>query len=293
MRAYVKPVTSLKKKDYKPLILASITEDKIDRDITTNAIFLKNKKVEASLIVREQGILCGKDIFTEVFSIIDKSTKVEFKFNDGDRVEAGNSVALLKGDVKSMFQGERIALNFLSMLSGIATKTHKAVEILRPFGIMALDTRKTLPGYRLLSKYAVYTGGAANHRLNLEQMGLIKDNHIAAAGNIKKAITLFRKMYPEHKCEVEVETTSQLKEALNERPEMIMLDNMNAREIKLCVEIMKQYNSENQTNIICEASGGYNLENIISLAHTGVDFVSMGSLTNSITPLDFSIEVCN
>ncbi|MDH4261563.1 MAG: carboxylating nicotinate-nucleotide diphosphorylase [Spirochaetia bacterium] len=290
IRAYIAPVTKLKKEDYRSLILAAIAEDKTNDDITTNSIFTKRKKVKSSLIARESGILCGIKIFIDVFNIIDKKTLVQPNFIDGDSFNKGNVIALIEGDVKSILKSERIALNFLSMLSGISTKTKYAVDILNKYGITALDTRKTLPGYRILSKYAVYTGGGSNHRLNLAQMGLIKDNHIAAAGGIKNAIALFRKMYPKHKCEVEVETFSQLNDALPERPEMIMLDNMNVKEIKHCVEVINKFNNKHKTSIICEASGGYNLSNLSTLAKSGVDFVSMGSLTNSITPLDFSLE---
>jgi len=291
LRAYVKPVTSLKKKDYLSLIRAAIAEDKTHFDVTTNAIFEKKQIVSARLVTRQPGILCGKEIFTEVFSILDTGVKVEFFFNDGDKIKKGDQVAALQGDVKSMFQGERIALNFISMLSGISTLTKKAVDILKPLNIIPLDTRKTLPGFRMLSKYAVFMGGGSNHRANLQQMGLIKDNHIAAAGSIQKAVALFREKYPLHKCEVEVETATQLSEALKARPEMILLDNMSAPNIKRSVDAIARFNRKNNTAITAEASGGYNLENISTLAGTGVDFVSMGCLTNHITPLDFSLEV--
>lgn len=266
-------------------------EDKTSHDITTEAIFIKKQKVQAVLLTRETGILCGKDIFSRVFTLLDKNIQVNFLYSDGDKITAGEKIAHVTGDVKNIFKGERIALNFLSMLSGISTKVNHAVEILKPFGIGALDTRKTLPGYRVLSKYAVYIGGGNNHRLNLEQMGLIKDNHIAAAGGVKQAIEMFRKKYPSSKCEVEVETNAQLNEALNEYPDMIMLDNMKPDQIKKCMDLIRIFNAEHNANIIVEASGGFNLENIQSLSQTGVDFVSMGTLTNHIKPLDFSLEV--
>jgi len=287
----VEPVRSLKKEDYSGLIRTALSEDQTSNDITTHAFFSKAKNEMAILLAKEKGILCGKNIFTDVFLALDKKTKVKFKNSDGDLIEAGEIVATITGNIKNILKAERTALNFLSMLSGIATKSFKAAQILKPYGISVLDTRKTIPGYRKLSKYAVYTGGAVNHRLDLAKMGLIKDNHISAAGGINNAITTFRKRSPGFRCEIEVETESQLTEALKEFPDVIMLDNMDKNKLKRCSAKIRKFNLEHGVHILCEASGGYNLNNIISLANTGIDFVSMGCLTNDINPLDFSMEI--
>ena len=292
-RAYIQAVDTLKKEDYQELIEIAIKEDCIENDVSTRAIFPESKNIRAILVSKDNGVLCGTRVFSDVFLRIDHLLNPEFYFTDGSTLRPGDTVAEIHGNVQNILRAERIALNFISFMSGIATRSSQAVEILKPFGIVPLDTRKTIPGYRILSKYAVYTGGAMNHRVNLQEMGLIKDNHIAAAGSVKNAIQMFRKACPEIKCEVEVENIDQLNEALAEKPDMILLDNMSADLLKKCAAIINTFNTANRTQITSEASGGFNIKNIHLLADTGVDYASMGSLTNNIQPFDFSLEVGN
>ncbi|MDH4198928.1 MAG: carboxylating nicotinate-nucleotide diphosphorylase [Spirochaetia bacterium] len=290
-RAYIQAVKTIDKKNYQNLIELAIEEDDIKRDISTNSIFPESKKTNAILISKDKGILCGSQVFSDVLRTVDQLVQIKFRYSEGDDLNFGDSVAEISGNIQSILRSERIALNFLSFMSGIASHVRQALEILRPWGILPLDTRKTLPGYRILSKYAVNIGGGMNHRINLSEMGLIKDNHIAAAGGVKKALQMFRSRYPDKKCEVEVENMPQLQDALSEKPDMILLDNMSPVQVKICAGAIKNFNNTNHTAIICEASGGYSLENIHLLADTGVDYVSMGSLTNHIRPFDFSLEI--
>jgi len=291
LRAYIEPVVNLKKEDYINLIELALREDQIEHDVTTLAVFSKQDIAQANLISRESGVLAGIEVFVEVFRRVDETLTIELKATDGQDLSPNEIVAIIKGPICSILAAERTSLNFLSMISGIANSARKCKKIASAMGITPLDTRKTLPGYRALSKYAVQMGGGANHRKDLQQMGLIKDNHIAAAGSITSAIHLFQKKYPQKKLEVEVDTYEQLVEALPEKPDMILLDNMNPGELKKCASYIKEFNSDNKLEITCEASGGYTPDNIEVLKDTGVDFVSSGALTNNITPFDFSLDV--
>ncbi|MES0491038.1 MAG: carboxylating nicotinate-nucleotide diphosphorylase [Leptospirales bacterium] len=291
LRAYIEPVTVLKKEDYTQLIDLALCEDRIDQDVTSLAIFSNEEITRANLIARQDGIIAGIEVFTEVFRRVDETLTIDLNVKDGDQLCKNDVVAVIHGPVCSILAAERTSLNFLSMISGIANTARKCKKIASEMNIIPLDTRKTLPGYRALSKYAVQIGGGANHRKDLQQMGLIKDNHIAAAGSISKAIQLFRKKYPQKKLEVEVDAFEQLVEALPEKPEMILLDNMKPEQLTKCAAYIKQFNLDNSLEITCEASGGYHPDNIQVLKNTGVDFVSSGALTNNITPFDFSLDV--
>ncbi len=288
---YPPPVKKIKPPDYLHLIKAAIAEDHIKKDASTYAIFTRPQKCKAYILAKDNGILCGQQVAQTVFKTVDKKIKIALNKKDGARLKPGIKVMQIEGNIQSVLTAERIALNFLSFLSGISTRAHRISSKLKPMGVKLLDTRKTLPGYRVLSKYAVHTGGGYNHRLHLAQLGMIKDNHITQAGSIENAIRLFRKKYPRQKVEVEVETFSQLKKVITSQPEIILLDNMTGSQLKKCAAFIKEYNRKNKTTITSEASGGFTEQNLQKLQGTGVDYVSMGSLTNTVKPFDFSLEV--
>ncbi len=274
----------LKRKDYKKIVKEALKEDiKGDLDVTTEAIFTKKQKVVFKLLAKDNGVLCGKDVFVEVFKTIDKNTKIDFYFKDGSLLKKGDIVARVRGDVKTVLKGERTALNFISHLSGVSTKTSLFVKEAEG-KLKILDTRKTIPGLRMLQKYAVFCGGGENHRIGLYDMILIKDNHIDAAGGITEAVKKARKKWG-YKYNVEVETRNleEVKEALQCNVERIMLDNMNLETMKKAVEIIAK---KTET----EASGNMTLERIKEVAETGVDFISFGELTHTVTVFDFSLK---
>lgn len=274
----------LKRKDYKKIVKEALKEDiKGDLDVTTEAIFTKKQKVVFKLLAKDNGVLCGKDVFVEVFKTIDKNTKVDFYFKDGSLIKKGDVVARVRGDVKTVLKGERTALNFISHLSGVSTKTSLFVKQAEG-RLKILDTRKTIPGLRILQKYAVFCGGGENHRIGLYDMVLIKDNHIDAAGGITEAVKKARKKWG-YKYNVEVETRNleEVKEALQCNVERIMLDNMDLETMKKAVEIIAKKTE-------AEASGNMTLERIKEVAETGVDFISFGELTHTVTVFDFSLK---
>ncbi|HOJ62904.1 MAG TPA: carboxylating nicotinate-nucleotide diphosphorylase [Spirochaetota bacterium] len=273
------------KKYYLNLIKIALKEDLGNTgDITTDAIFKNNDKIETfKLIAKENGILCGKDVFIDVFKTIDKKCEVEFYFNDKDSIKKGDIIARVRGRVSSILKGERTALNFISHLSGIATKTslfvHKANG-----KVKILDTRKTIPGLRYLQKYAVLCGGGTNHRIGLFDMVLIKDNHIDAAGSITEAVNLVRKKWgSRYKIEVETRNLEEVKEALRLNVDRIMLDNMDIETIKEAIKII---NKKSET----EVSGNMTIDKIEEMAEAGVDFISFGELTHTIKVFDFSLK---
>lgn len=290
-KGYVPPVSSIGPDDYGALITRALEEDKIENDVSTFSIFTKPQEVTAKIVAKTPGVLCGLELCRAVFSEVDPKLNFSTSFQDAQQVSPRDIVLSIQGDVRSVLRGERVALNFLSMLSGIASKVKEAVDILSPMGVALLDTRKTIPGFRRLSKYAVTTGGGLNHRHDLSQMGMIKDNHIAAAGSITRAIEMFREANGKLPCEVEIDHIEQLDEALACRAGMLLLDNMEPEELKTCVQKVKAFNEKHSTQITCEASGGYHLGNLKTLEGTGVDYVSMGALTNKITPLDFGLDM--
>lgn len=265
------------------IIENALKEDSSFRDITTSSIIDPNSKCKVDLIAKENGIIAGLPIFKRVFYILEE-VNVELYLNDGDYVEIGQSIGCIYGNTHNILIGERIALNFLQRMSGIATVTNKAVNLVHGTKAKILDTRKTTPNLRILEKYAVTIGGGYNHRFNLSDGILIKDNHINAAGSITEAIMKVKNNIPfGRKIEVETENLEQVKEALAADADTIMLDNMSIDTMKKAVDIISN-------KCATEASGNISLDNIKSVANTGVDFISLGMLTHSIHSLDISMK---
>lgn len=266
------------------LILMALNEDISTEDITTNSI-LKEKIIGvADLIIKEDGIIAGLDIFERTFKLLDQEIEINFFCKDGDEVKNGSRIGIVKGDMRVILSAERVALNFLQKLSGIATNTHNMVKLIRNSSIKLLDTRKTTPNMRILEKYAVKIGGGFNHRYNLSDGILLKDNHIGAAGGIKKAVELVKKnTSPMRKIEVEVENLEMVKEALEAKVDIIMLDNMSIEDIKKAVKLIS-----GEAKIEC--SGNITKDNVEEILVTGIDYISSGSLTNNVKALDISLK---
>jgi len=265
------------------LIQLALGEDLADiGDITSDSIF-RNQKGSFYLESKQEGRLCGSTVFTYVFHMIDPSTEVKFLYSDGDTLTKGNIVAQVNGLIKNILKGERVALNFISHLSGISTKTTHFVSQVRNT-TKILDTRNTIPGLRELQKYAVICGGGKNHRMGLYDMVLIKDNHIDKAGGVSSAVKKIREKV-NHKVTIEVETRSliEVREAIENKVDWIMLDNMSLTEMKEAVKII-----DNKAKI--EASGNISLDNIAEVSKTGVDYISVGELTHSVKAYDFSFK---
>lgn len=266
------------------LLMRALREDITSEDITTNAIIREEKLGQVQLICKEDGVLAGLDVYKRVFELIDDEAVLETSFKDGDEVHNGDVIAILKADVRAILSGERVALNYLQRMSGVATHTRKIVKLLEGSNITLLDTRKTTPNNRIFEKYSVKVGGGSNHRYNLSDGILIKDNHIDAAGSITEAVRMAREYAPfVRKIEVEVENMDMLKEALEAGADIIMLDNMSVDEMKEAVKII---DGRAQT----ECSGNVTKEKVKSLKDVGVDFVSCGALTHSSPVLDYSMK---
>ncbi len=269
------------------LIKVALDED-LDEigDVTSNAILRNQKEGTATIIAKQDGILAGGFVVKMVYSYVDESIKVILNADEGDKLINKQPVIEINGPIKSILIGERTALNFLARMSGIATLTNKFVNKLNTSNIKLLDTRKTLPGWRYLDKYSVMVGGGVNHRIGLFDMVLIKENHIAAAGSIEKAVSLCRSYLKSNnldlKIEVETRNQKEVKEALNLNVDRIMLDNMNLEQIKRATEIVA-----GKTKL--EISGGVNIENISEYLNSGVDFISAGHLTHSVKAFDYSL----
>lgn len=278
----------LKIQDLKKQILDSVVialrEDIGSGDITTNLIIPHDLKRSANIIAKEPGVICGIAIAKLVFKAIDDQIEFVNKVKDGDRVNAGKVIATVRGPARAILTAERTALNFLQRLSGISTLTSKYVKA-SGSGVDILDTRKTTPGLRILEKYAVRIGGGVNHRIGLYDAVLIKDNHIAAAGSIIKAVSLAKAKYGS--IEVEAKTIGQVKEAIDAGVTRIMLDNMSIANLKAAVKLIRQ----TKRKIEIEVSGGINLKNIGRIARTGVDYISIGALTHSAPALDICLKV--
>jgi len=267
------------------IVQSAIEEDLGSGDLTTEAIVGNEAKGKATLVAREGLVLAGLPVFEMVFFAMSPEIKINATYRDGDSVPAGESVCILKGPLSSILQGERTALNFLQRMSGIATLTRKYVERAGPTKTKILDTRKTVPGLRVLDKYAVRIGGGFNHRFGLFDGVLIKDNHITAAGSVSRAVELAKKNTPHTvKIEVEVEELAGVMEAVETGVDTILLDNMKPEEVKKAVELVKG-------RAALEASGGINLDTVKAMANTGVDFISIGALTHSARAADFSLEI--
>ncbi|MGC8928539.1 MAG: carboxylating nicotinate-nucleotide diphosphorylase [Myxococcota bacterium] len=270
--------------DVKELVREAIREDIPVWDITTNSIIPEDMKGKAVLLAKEDCIISGLNVFYAVFEELG-GVDIEFNANDGDMVPSNTEVALLKGNLSSILKGERTALNFIMHLSGIATLTRKFVDAVEGTGVKIVDTRKTTPLMRLLEKKAVRDGGGFNHRSSLSDGVLIKDNHIAVAGSVAKAIELAKRgVHHLIKIEVEVQKLFQIEEAIESGADVIMLDNMEKEDIRRAIEIVNH-------RVPVEVSGGINLENIKDIAKYGPDFISIGKLTHSARSIDMSIEI--
>ncbi len=267
-----------------PLILSALREDITSEDVSTNSVMPVPRKGEVNLICKQDGVICGLQIFERVFTLLDENTEVELKAADGDRVKKGQLIAIVRGDIKVLLCGERTALNYLQRMSGIATYTSEVVKLLEGTGIKLLDTRKTTPNNRLFEKYAVKVGGGNNHRYNLTDGVLLKDNHIGAAGGVKEAINLAKEYAPfVRKIEVEVETLDMVKDAVEAGADIIMLDNMDHDTMAEAMRII-----DGKAEV--EVSGNMTKENLAKLSGLSVNYVSSGALTHSAPIMDISLK---
>lgn len=266
------------------LIRMALQEDITSEDVSTNAVMPTATKGTVDLIAKEDGVIAGLDIYARVFTILDEKTEIDFHCKDGDEVKKGELMATVTGDIRVLLSGERVALNYLQRMSGIATYTRQVVKLLEGSNVTLLDTRKTTPNCRVFEKYAVRVGGGHNHRYNLSDGVLLKDNHIGAAGSVAKAVKMAKAYAPfVRKIEIEVETLDQVKEAVEAGADIIMLDNMTPEVMKQAVELI---DGRAQT----ECSGNITKENIQKIREIGVDFVSSGALTHSAPILDISMK---
>ena len=266
------------------LIRMALQEDMTSEDVSTNAVMRSAVKGTVDLIAKEDGIIAGLDVYARVFQILDEKTEISFNFKDGDAVKKGDLLGTVTGDIRVLLSGERVALNYLQRMSGIATYTKQVSKLLEGSKVTLLDTRKTTPNCRVFEKYAVRIGGGCNHRYNLSDGVLLKDNHIGAAGSVAKAVAMAKDYAPfVRKIEIEVETMEQVKEAVEAGADIIMLDNMTPEMMKEAVELIA---GRAQT----ECSGNITKENIAKILETGVDFVSSGALTHSAPILDISMK---
>lgn len=267
-----------------PLILGALREDITSEDVSANSVMLRPQAGEADLLCKEDGIICGLQVFERVFTLLDEGTRVEFFAQDGDEVKKGRLVAKLRGDIRTLLCGERTALNYLQRMSGIATYTHSVASLLAGTKTKLLDTRKTTPNNRIFEKYAVRVGGGNNHRYNLSDGVLLKDNHIGAAGGVKEAVAAAKAYAPfVRKIEVEVEDLDMVKAAVEAGADIIMLDNMGTEQLKEAIQWI-----DGRAEI--EVSGNVTRENISRLVDLGVDYISSGALTHSAPILDLSLK---
>ncbi len=266
------------------LIRLALQEDITSEDVSTNAVMPAAQQGTVDLIAKEEGIMAGLDVYARVFTLLDPATVVAFQVKDGDRVQPGDLIGTVTGDIRVLLSGERVALNYLQRMSGIATYTRQVADLLEGSGVTLLDTRKTTPNCRIFEKYAVRIGGGCNHRYNLSDGVLLKDNHIGAAGSITNAINMAKAYAPfVRKIEIEVETLEQVKEAVDAGADIIMLDNMTPNTMRQAVQLI---DGRAQT----ECSGNITKENIARIREIGVDFVSSGALTHSAPILDISMK---
>ncbi len=265
-------------------ILSALKEDITSEDITTNSVMRDYQLGEVELICKQDGVIAGLDVFKRVFELLDEKTEVTFYTKDGDSVKKGEKLGLIRGDIRVLLSGERTALNFLQRMSGIATYTRTIADLLKGSKTKLLDTRKTTPNMRVFEKYAVKVGGGYNHRFNLSDGILLKDNHIGAAGGVKEAVRMAKEYAPfVRKIEVEVENLDMLKEALEAGADIIMLDNMSVDDMKEAVRLCA---GRAET----ECSGNVTKENVARLVDIGVDYISSGALTHSAPILDLSLK---
>jgi nicotinate-nucleotide pyrophosphorylase (carboxylating) len=270
--------------DVEQLIRLAMAEDIGDGDITSQAIFSSADVVSGRIVSRHEGIICGCDMVRHVYQLLDPGVSVVPCVHDGDRISPGSEIVTVQGPTISVLSGERIALNFIQRMTGIATRTSRIVSLLAGTSIRLLDTRKTAPGYRLLDKYAVKTGGGTNHRMGLYDMVMVKDNHIKAAGGIGNAVKMARDRYgTKYRVEVESASIDEVRDALASGADIIMLDNMEPCMMKSAIGII-----DKKAKI--EVSGSMDEERIKQIRGLAIDYVSMGSLTHSVTAFDLSME---
>lgn len=266
------------------IIRSALKEDINYCDITTEILIQEDKVSKAKIIAKEAGVLAGIPVLKQVYNIIDAGIMIEVFINDGDELENGQLIAHVTGKTKSILKGERLALNLVQRLSGIATKSRKYKDLIKDFGVKVVDTRKTLPNLRIFDKYAVRVGGCHNHRFNLSDSILIKDNHIEAVGSIEEAIKRAKQNAPHTmKVEIEVQTLEELKKSLDLGVDIVLLDNMSLEMLREAVVITNK-------RTILEASGKVTFESVRDIAATGVDIISVGELTHSINALDISMR---
>lgn len=266
------------------LLMEALQEDISSEDVTTNAVMKEAVPGEVDLIAKQDGIIAGLEVFRRVFQLLDEKTETEFFCRDGEQVTNGQLMGKVRGDIRVLLSGERVALNYLQRMSGIATYTRSLVSLLEGTKIKLLDTRKTTPNMRIFEKYAVRTGGGQNHRYNLSDGILLKDNHIGAAGGVREAVRLAKEYAPfVRKIEVETENLEMVKEAVEAGADIIMLDNMSPEEMKEAVRLI-------DGRAKTECSGNVTRENISRLVDIGVDYISSGALTHSAPILDISMK---
>ena len=266
------------------LIKMALAEDISNEDISTNAVMPDYKKGTVELICKQDGVICGLHVFARTFTLLDENTQIELYKKEGDEVKKGGHIATVTGDIRVLLSGERTALNYLQRMSGIATYTRRVVKLLEGCKTKLLDTRKTTPNMRIFEKYAVKVGGGVNHRYNLSDGILLKDNHIGAAGSVAAAVKMARKYAPfVRKIEVEVENLDMCREAVEAGADIIMLDNMSVDEMIAAVKLI-------DGRAVTECSGNVTEENIPNIKRTGVDYVSSGALTHSAPILDLSLK---
>lgn len=267
-----------------PLILSALSEDINNEDVSTNSVMSENVAGQVDLICKEDGIICGLPVFERVFYLLDPQTKFDVLVKDGDAVKAGQKLGTVYGDIRVLLSGERTALNYLQRMSGIATYTHEMAELLKDSPITLLDSRKTTPNNRIFEKYAVKIGGSKNHRYNLSDGVLLKDNHIGAAGGVKEAVLAAKDYAPSvRKIEIEVETLEMVKEAVEADADIIMLDNMDHDQVQEAVALIA-----GRAEI--EISGNVTKANVASYLDLNVQYVSSGALTHSAKILDLSLK---
>ncbi len=266
------------------LIMSALREDITSEDITTNSVMREYQKGEVDLICKQDGIIAGLEVFKRTFELLDSDTEVVLNARDGDAVKNGDKLGVVRGDIRVLLSGERTALNYLQRMSGIATYTNSIVKLLEGSKTKLLDTRKTTPNMRVFEKYAVKAGGGYNHRYNLSDGILLKDNHIGAAGGVKEAVQMAKEYAPfVRKIEIEVENLDMLREALEAGADIIMLDNMSVEDMKEAVRLVA---GKAET----ECSGNVTKENVARLVDIGVDYISSGALTHSAPILDLSLK---
>ena len=266
------------------LILQALREDISSEDVSTNAVMREAQEGEAQLICKQDGVLAGLSVFQRVFELLDETVLVEFHFSDGDKVKKGDLIGTVTGDIRAVLSGERTALNYLQRMSGIATYTNSISELLKGSKVKLLDTRKTTPNMRIFEKYSVKVGGGYNHRYNLSDGVLLKDNHIGAAGGVKEAVLMAKEYAPfVRKIEIECETVEMVQEAVEAGADIIMLDNMTVEEMEKAIAYV-----DGRAEIEC--SGNVTKENIERYISLGVDYISSGALTHSAPIMDISLK---